>query len=182
MRTRSLLVALLLVAPETAWAQLDPAVKVGASVRAQRGNAHIAGRVIEMRGDTIVVRRAPTDTSIAFSVRDATSLEVHGRSRREEVFANFLGVLTASAGAAIFINWCLRDPDECRSLEEDEDPYDDEDPFPVFGTLTIGFGALGLLIGHALTPPGWRNVPLPFRVGLTPSPGGLTLFVSLPVP
>ena len=181
-RIRTLLLALLLITPSLAAAQLDPAVKIGARVRVHRADGVITGRLLEHRGDTIVVRPSPDDTSIALSLRDAAALKVYGRSRRAEMFANTVGGVAAASGAAVFVSWCLRDADQCRWVNEDEDPYDDVEPSPVIMQMVLGFGMAGMLLGYALTPPRWNTVPLPFRVGVAPTQDGLAVYLSVPAP
>ena len=181
MRTMSLLL-LWLFSAAAVGAQSPPALRAGANVRIAAGDSLITGRIAEIRGDTLVINRWPANGPISVAFGELTALEVRGRGPGAELFANTLAGIGAATGAALYLNWCLRDRDACRDLEQDDNPYDDEEPLPVFGTMTIGLAVAGLAIGYALTPARWRAVQLPVRIGVTPSPGGLAAYVSVPAP
>jgi hypothetical protein len=183
MRTLMLLLVLAATAMQTAAAQRDSLLKVGARVRVNRPDAQIIGRIAEVRGDTIVVDRGPADTAMAISLSDASAVAVHVHGKGSERAMMVLGTLGAVTGAALYVSWCARDPEWCRDVElEDPDPYDDEVPPSVFATVTIGFAALGLLLGHAFAPPQWTIVDPTIRVGLTPTATGVAAYLSIPAP
>ena len=183
MRTLMLLLVLAATAMQTASAQRDSLLKVGARVRINRADAQVIGRIAEIRGDTIVVDRGPGDSAMAISLSDATGVAVHARGRGSERAMMVLGTLGAVAGAALYVSWCARDPEWCRDLElEDENPYDEEVPPSVFATITIGFAAIGLLLGHSFAPPQWTVIDPAIRVGLTPTSTGVAAYVSIPAP
>ena len=178
-----LLLVLVATAMQTAAAQRDSLLKVGARVRVNRPDAQIMGRIAEIRGDTMVVDRGPADTAMAISLSDATSVAVHVQGKGSERAMMVLGTLGAVAGAALYVSWCVRDPEWCRDLEPvDPDPYDDEVPPSVFATVTIGFAALGVLLGHAFAPPQWKIIDPTIRVGLTPTTTGVAAYLSMPAP
>ena len=182
MRTLMLLV-LAATAMQTAAAQWDSQLKVGARVRVNRADAQVIGRIAAIRGDTIVVDRGPADTAMAISLSDALEVAVYTQGKGSERAMIVLGTLGAVTGAALYVSWCARDPEWCRDLEPvDEDPYDDEVPPSVFATITIGFAAIGLLLGHSFAPPQWTIVDPAIRVGLTPTATGVAAFVSIPAP
>jgi hypothetical protein len=183
MRTVMLLLVLVTTAMQTAGAQRDSLLKVGARVRVNRADAQVVGRIVGIRGDTIVVDRGPADTAMAISLAEATDVAVFAQSRTSERAMMVLGTLGAVTGAALYVSWCARDPEWCRDMEPvDPDPYDDEVPPSVFATITIGFAAIGLLLGHSFAPPQWTIIDPAIRVGLTPTSTGVAAFVSIPAP
>ena len=184
MRTTLLLVLITSVsALDDAYAQRDSLLKVGARVRINRADAQIVGRVAEVRGDTIVVDRGPGDSVMTVALADATGMAVYARGKASETAVIMLGALGAATGAALYVNWCVKDVERCRELElEDHDPYDDEIPPSMFATITVGFAAIGLLIGHSFAPPQWTVIDPMIRVGLTPTSTGLAAYISIPAP
>lgn len=182
MRT-TLLLALIASAFNAVSAQRDSLLKVGARVRINRPEAQIVGRIAEIRGDSIVVNRGPGDTAITVSLLDATDVAVYARGRASETAMMVLGTLGAATGAALYVSWCVRDPEWCRDAEPvDHDPYDDEIPPSMFATITIGFAAIGLLLGHSFAPPQWTVIDPAIRVGLTPTSTGIAAYISMPAP
>lgn len=182
-RTLTLLLVLVATAFTAAPAQRDTLLKVGARVRINQPDAQIIGRVSAIRGDTIVVDRGPADTAMAVALSDATGVAVYARGRGSERATLVLGTLGALTGAALYVNWCMKDLERCRAAEPvDEDPYDEEVPPSMFATVTIGFAALGLLMGHSFAPPRWTIIDPVIRVGLTPTPTGIAAYVSIPAP
>jgi hypothetical protein len=183
MRTLLLLLVLAATAMQTASAQRDSLLKVGARVRINRADAQIIGTIAEIRGDTIVVDRGPAGSAVTISRSDATGVAVYARSKGSERAMMVLGTLGAVTGAALYVSWCARDPEWCRDFEPvDEDPYDDEVPPSVFATITIGFAAIGLLLGHSFAPPQWTIIDPAIRVGLTPTSTGIAAYLSMPAP
>ena len=182
MRTPTLLVVLIAAAFNTASAQRDSLLKVGARVKINRPDAQIIGHIAAIRGDTIVVDRGAADTAIAVSLRDATDVAVYARGKAGERALIALTTLGALTGAAVYISWCVKDPEWCREAEPvDHDPNDDEVPPSLFATITIGFGAIGMLLGHSFAPLQWQIIE-PIRVGLTPTSTGMAAYISMPAP
>lgn len=183
MRTLTLLLVLVATAFGAASAQRDSLLKVGARVRINLPDAQVIGRIVGIRGDTIVVDRGPGDSAVAISLPNATEVAVYAQGKGSERAMMALGTLGAVTGAALYVSWCARDPEWCRDIEPvDADPYDDEVPPSVFATITIGFAAIGLLLGHSFAPPQWTVVDPSIRVGLTPTSTGIAAFVSIPAP
>ncbi|MGH7639173.1 MAG: hypothetical protein ACREOK_16100 [Gemmatimonadaceae bacterium] len=185
MRIPTLLVVLLCSAHNVAWSQLDARVRMGARVRVNSSDAQIIGRVAEVRDDTIVVDRGMGDTA-SVPLRDVGELAVYHRGT---ALAKTLAVIGAASGAALYINWCLKAPQACENLERQEherehhdDDDEDEEMTSVFSSVVLTFGAIGMLIGHTLTPPQWHRVDLPVRFGIAPMHNGVGVYVSLPAP
>ena len=183
MRTLMLLLVLAATAMQTAAAQQDSLLKVGARIRINRADAQVIGRIAEIRGDTIVIDRGPADGAMAVSLSNATEVAVYAQGKGSERAMMVLGTLGAVTGAALYVSWCARDPEWCRDIEPvDENPYDDEVPPSMFATITIGFAAIGLLLGHSFAPPQWTIIDPAIRVGLTPTSTGLAAYLSIPAP
>jgi hypothetical protein len=179
----ALLLVLIATAFNGASAQRESLLKVGARVRINTPDAQIIGKVAEIRGDTIVVDRGPAESAMAISLSNATDVAVYARGRSSETAMLVLGTLGAATGAALYVSWCVRDPEWCRTAEPvDHDPYDDEIPPSTFATITIGFAAIGLLLGHSFAPPQWTIIDPAIRVGLTPTSTGIAAFISIPAP
>lgn len=185
MRIPTLLVVLVVTAHSVAWGQLDARVRMGARVRVNSPDAQIIGRVAEVRDDTIVVDRGMGDTA-SVALRDVSELAVHYRGT---AMAKTFAVIGAASGAALYINWCLKSPQACEELERQEherehhdDDDEDEEMTSVFSSVVLTFGAIGMLIGHTLTPPQWHRVDLPVRLGVAPMHNGIGVYVSLPAP
>lgn len=182
MRT-TLLFVLIAAAFNAASAQRDSLLKVGARVRINRPDVQVIGTIAEVRGDTIVVDRGPADSAMTVSLSEATDVAVYARGKGAERAIMALGTLGALTGAAMYVSWCVRDPEWCREAEpQDPDPYDDEVPPSLFATITIGFGAIGMLLGHSFAPLSWQVIDPAIRVGLTPTSTGVAAYVSIPAP
>jgi hypothetical protein len=182
-RTTLLLVFMVVLTGTPAMAQRDSLLKVGARVRIDRADARIIGRIADIRGDTVVVDRGPADGPMAVSLADATGLAVYAHSKASQRAILTLGTLGALTGAALYVSWCVKNPESCRDAEPvDPDPYDDEVPPSLFATMTIGFGAIGLLLGHSFAPLQWQVIDPAIRVGLTPTSTGIAAYLSLPAP
>jgi hypothetical protein len=179
----TLLLVLIATAFSAASAQRDSLLKVGARVRINRPDAQIIGKVAEIRGDTVVIDRGPADSAMAVALSDATDVAVYARGPGSDRAMMVLGTLGAVTGAALYVSWCARDPEWCREAEPvDPDPYDDEVPPSVFASVTIGFAAIGLLLGHSFAPPQWTIIDPAIRVGLTPTSTGIAAYISIPAP
>lgn len=185
MRIPTLLVVLLFTAHSAAFAQLDGRVRMGARVRVNSSDALIIGRVAEVRDDTIVVDRGMGDTA-SVPLRDVSELAVYHRGT---ALAKTLAVIGAASGAALYINWCFKARQACEDLERQEherehhdDDDEDDEMTSVFSSVVLTFGAIGMLIGHTLTPPQWHSVDLPVRFGVAPMQSGIGVYVSLPAP
>lgn len=185
MRIPTLLVVLSFTAHAAAWGQLDGRVRMGARVRVNSPTAQIIGRVAEVRDDTIVVDRGMGDTT-SVPLRDVNELAVYHRGT---ALAKTLAVIGAASGAALYINWCFRTQHACEDLERQEHERehhdgDDEDEAmtSVFSSVVMTFGAIGMLIGHTLTPPQWHVVGVPVRLSVAPMQDGVGVFLSLPAP
>lgn len=185
MRIPTLLVVLLLSAHGAALAQVDARVRMGARVRVNSSDAQIIGRVAEVRDDTIVVDRGMGDTA-SVPLRDVSELAVYHRGT---ALAKTLAVIGAASGAALYINWCFKARQACEDLERQEherehhDGDDEDDEMTsVFASVVLTFGAIGMLIGHTLTPPQWHVVGVPVRLSVAPMPNGVGVFLALPAP
>ncbi len=179
------LVVLLLIAAalSSVSAQVDSRVKVGARVRVLRPDAQILGSISEVRGDTILVDRGDPAAATPVSLRDVSELSVYVQGKSAKTTAIVFGTIGLLSGTALTVGWCMRHRDECLRYETvDTDPYDDEVPMSAFATVSLGFGALGLMLGQSLAPRHWEIVDLPVRIGLAPTPRGVVAYVSIPAP
>jgi hypothetical protein len=183
LRIPLLLLLLVAAAHSSASAQLDSRVKVGARVRVQRPDAQIVGRIAAVRGDSVVVDRGDPAAEMAVSLRDVTELAVYVPAKGAATTAKVFGTIGVLSGGALYLGWCLRNREECMDIETvDTDPYDDEVPMSLIATVSLGFGALGVMLGQSLAPWEWQIVDVPLRVGLAPSPRGMAAYVSIPAP
>lgn len=183
MRTATLLLVLIGIALNSASAQRDSLLKVGARVRINTADAQIIGKVAAIRGDTIHVDRGSADGAAVLALSEATDVAVYARGKSSETAMIVFGTLGAATGAVLYLSWCVKDLERCSAAEPiDPDPYDDEIPPSNFATITIGFAAIGLLLGHAFVPPQWTVIDPTIRVGLTPTSTGIAAFISVPAP
>lgn len=188
MRTPVLL--LLLVVPAASLsAQLDPRIRPGTRVRVQTaGDTPVLaiGRLASADGDTLVVERNAVDAPLRIPFADVAEISVHRRGKNAEQTGIAFGVVSGLAGGVVLVKWCLDNPQGCRELEEQlDDPEDEDDGNDALGALMtamVGFGAIGYLIGQALTPPSWQLVHLPMRIGIVPLQRGIGVFASVPAP
>jgi hypothetical protein len=179
---------LLVVGSTPASAQFDARLKTGARIRASTSQRVTIGKVVSLEQDTIVVDREEgvTESPLRLAVNDVTALEVYRRGKGAHTSGMVFGTLGFVGGGALYISWCVRNPEICSYIEPDEpdDPYDEEEdePLPLIATVSLGFAVIGYAIGHALVPPRWETVDLPLRVGIAPMRRGVGVYVSLPAP
>jgi hypothetical protein len=188
------LLPLLVVCPALASAQIDARIRNGAQVRlstSQPESILAIGKVASIDSDSIVVDRGTADSPLRVALNDVTALEVYRRGKSAETSGFVFGTLGAAGGAALYVNWCLKNRERCQAIETSdeeeadrcEEDEDEEDcPLSTFGLVTLGFGMLGYVIGHSLAPPRWEVVQLPIRIGVAPLQRGVGVYVSLPAP
>ena len=138
----------------------------------------LRGRIESIGGDTVTVRVSP-DSLARLALDDLATLEVYRRSRGAQMFSHALFGVGAAGGLSLYLRWCARNQYECSKMDEDPDPYDDEEPTPTVVTFTLLSGFLMGALGYALAPPTWETVHLPMRVSLSPSRQGVLFFASL---
>jgi hypothetical protein len=138
----------------------------------------LRGKVDTTFGDTVLVLVHP-DSVARLALDDLATLEVYRRSPGAQVLAQLFFGVGAVGGAALYIHWCARNPSACRKMDEDPDPYDDEEPTPMIVSFTLTTGLLMGALGFALAPPHWEPVDLPIRVSVAPSRSGVLLYASV---
>ncbi len=189
---RASILLLLLVVPSTSTsAQMFARVRTGARVRvstAQPEPRLAIGTVASIDADTMVVDRGGGER-LRLAVNDINALEVYRRGKGAETTGMVFGTIGAAGGAALYLNWCLRNMTLCQYLESDDDPDDDDsddeeedDPFSMGALVTLGFAAIGYAVGYSLAPPRWEIVNLPLRIGVAPMQRGIGVYASLPAP
>ena len=185
----SVLLLLLVVPAASLPAQVDPRIRPGTRVRVQTaGDAPVLaiGRLASAERDTLVVERNAIDAPLRIPFADVAEISVHRRGKNAEEAGIALGVVSGLAGGVMYVKWCLDNPQRCRELEEElADPEDENETDDALGplmTVMVGFGAIGYLIGQALTPPSWQIVHLPMRVGIVPLQRGIGIVASVPAP
>lgn len=180
MRAIILLLTLIAAAEHTAEAQLDPRVRTGARIRVKGAESDaraLAGTLTAIDGDTLVVNQT------RYSFSDIRELAVLARGKGAHTTAMVFGTIGFLTGSAVYLKWCADNVDTCAIVEEeDDDPYDDEEPSSPFSFVAFGTALLFAGVGYALAPPTWHVVDLPVRVGVAPMQRGVGVYVSLPAP
>jgi hypothetical protein len=162
----------------------DSLIVPGARLRLQLADQSRSfdGRLRELRGDTLVVEQHGVETRVPAA--QVTGIQVQRRAPTLSRNVTIGGVLGMLGGSAMYIDWCVRNRDACRSdidSGNDPDPYDDEEESPLtMGVISVVGGALlGGALGYVLTPIEWVDLDAPLRVGMT-SRGGLRVTGSIP--
>jgi hypothetical protein len=178
-RAHMLFFVLIAAAEQTAAAQLDPRLRIGAQVRL-RGPASdapaIAGTLSAIEGDTLVVNQT------RHALTDIRELAVYARGKGAQTTATVFGTVGFLTGSVVYLKWCADNLDTCEIVEEDDDPNDDEEPNSPFAFVAFGSAMLFAAVGYALAPPTWHIVDLPVRVGIAPMQRGVGAYVSIPAP
>jgi hypothetical protein len=158
--------------PHPAGAQPAPPIGPGARVRVSHTDRCCAspqvGALVSVSVDSVVVRtsRDSQTTVIALPRRAVSSFALGYRGGRHTRGGASIGAVTGvfvGIGLALTLN-CEGD-DLCESFR----PL-----YAGIGAALFGAGGLvlGAVIGHSIIREEWVPVPLPERVGLTPTPGG----------
>jgi len=183
---RLLLIVLLLVPLKDAAAQKLPSIRFGTRVRVtfrygsvvgnvssfRYGLGSVVGNVVSLNADRLAVR---TEGGLMVIPRASiTKFEVRWESR---------GCTGAGmgffAGAVTLAGYCGYQPSTCKNMLHGVDFISDRGfaDLPGIVTLmlvtTVAGGAIGSAVGavYDSTVPGWKEVPLPLRVGLLPHGG-----------
>ena len=128
--------------------------------------ARITGVLRVVYGDSIVVQRDDRST-VALAQGDLEQVEVRVGERQAEQLATVFGIAGALGGGAVYVNWCRQNPRECQD-DAWGDGSEDESRLQVPGLLIFGGALLGAGIGYALSPPQWKTLDAPMRIGVAP--------------
>jgi hypothetical protein len=128
--------------------------------------ARITGVLRVVYGDSIVVQRDDRST-VALAQGDLAQVEVRVGQRQAEQLATAFGIAGALGGGAVYVNWCRQNPRDCQDDAWGE-PAEDESRLKVPSLLVMGGALLGAGIGYVLSPPRWKTVDAPVRVGVVP--------------
>ena len=171
-RIASLAVALVFTASVDLFAQQEPLIEPGDTVKVALASAAHEGIVLALKPDTILLEVRDATEPLTLLLASATRLEVkRGRKSRAGLGGGIGGLIGMYTAAGIAEAFCDSSGDEeCIGAR--------------FGGGLIGFvalGAVGVAVGSLIKVDRWEEVPLDdIRVGLSPvTPDGVAVSVTL---
>ena len=163
--------------PDTTRLSSDTLRLAGSSVRGVLANgARFFGVVRAVRGDTLVMREQ-SSPGIPRLVPSGSlqRLEVRRQGRSLSRNVQIGSVIGAVAGGLVYLNFCDKHPNQCRTCQHSYYGDEEEDDQLDLGSTMVLAGAfVGGAIAYALTPPSWRRVGVQLNGAVAPDGDGGT--------
>lgn len=163
------------LAADTTRLSSDTLRLAGSRVRGVLANGvHFLGTVRAVHGDTLVLREQSSPGVPRRVVSGGLQrLEVQRKARSVSLNVQIGSVAGAIAGGLVYLNFCDKHPNQCRTCQRSYSNDDEEDDQLDLGSAMVLTGAfIGGAIGYALTPPSWRRVGVSVSGAVAPTGDG----------